>query len=140
MSPTVPDNRAWAISWGENQPMRTMLLFSLMSPMPIRAISARRARSRVERTVSLLISTPRSSGLATSAGAYRLSLSPPKRRARRRQMWSGFMYSPALSEPPMAHTKVQLRVTGRNTLSATAPTLRPMPTATIIPSLRVLLR
>lgn len=32
-------------------------------------------------------------------------------------MWSGLMYSPAFSEPPIAQTNVQLRLTGRNTLS-----------------------
>ncbi|MNV88415.1 hypothetical protein D3C71_1826200 [compost metagenome] len=90
--------------------------------------------------MSLLIRLLRNSGFATRAGAYSVSLSAPNRKARRRQIWSGFMYSPAFSEPPMAQTKVQLRVIGKNTFSATAPTLRPMPTAMIMPSLNVLFR
>src|SRR6218665_1595858 len=42
MSPTVPARLAWLISCALNQPMRTMLLSSLMSPIPTNATPAPR--------------------------------------------------------------------------------------------------
>src|SRR6218665_1874736 len=82
MSPTVPARLAWLISCALNQPMRTMLLSSLMSPMPTSATSARRALSRLWRTVSFSSSALRTAASSIMAGAYRGWLSPPQRAAR----------------------------------------------------------